>query len=99
MVHHLVRKNNHGLTIIRIVLYGQKFIMCYDRSWIQWLFVTGAQFLNGSHGYIFSSSMGHPMSDSVELLVYDGTYTYITDEAFVLYYRSLETASTLLEIG
>jgi len=38
MIHHLVQKKSHGLTIIRVIFYGQKFIMFYDRPWIQWLF-------------------------------------------------------------
>jgi hypothetical protein len=86
-----------------LLLYGLffilKFIMCYNRPWIQWLFVTGSSFLNGGHDYIFANSMGHPMSNSVELLVYDGTYTYITDGAPVLYYKSLEAAPTMLGRG
>jgi len=38
MVHRLVRKNGNEITIIQVVAYGQKFIICYDRHWIQWLF-------------------------------------------------------------
>jgi hypothetical protein len=37
MVHRLVQKNGHGLTIIWVVLYGQIFIISYDEPWIQWL--------------------------------------------------------------
>jgi hypothetical protein len=35
VVHRLVRKNSHGLTIIQVVLYGQKFIVRYHGPWIQ----------------------------------------------------------------
>jgi hypothetical protein len=35
MEHRLMHKNGNGLTIIRVVLYGQKFIMCYDGLQIQ----------------------------------------------------------------
>jgi hypothetical protein len=38
--------------------------------------VTGAPCLNGGHNYGFASSVGHPRSDSVGLLVYDGKRTY-----------------------
>jgi hypothetical protein len=36
------------------------------------VFVTGAPFINGAHGYGFASSAGHPRSDSFRLLIYDG---------------------------
>jgi len=39
-------------------------------------FVTGTPCLNGGHGYGFGSSVGHPRSDLVRLLVYDGMRTY-----------------------
>jgi hypothetical protein len=39
-------------------------------------FVTGTSCLNKGHGYSFASSVGHPRSDSVGLLVYDGMRTY-----------------------
>jgi hypothetical protein len=38
-------------------------------------FVIAAPCLNGSHDYGFPSSMGHPRSDSIWLLVYDGMHT------------------------
>jgi hypothetical protein len=38
-------------------------------------FVTGSPFINGGHGYGFASSVGHPRSDSVGLLVYDSMST------------------------
>lgn len=60
-------------------------------------FVIGAPFMNGVYGYGFASSVGHPMSDSVGLLVYDGMS--IISGASVLYYRSFETTPTLLERG
>jgi hypothetical protein len=31
------RKNGHGLTIIQVILYGQRFIYFYFWHWIQWL--------------------------------------------------------------
>jgi hypothetical protein len=39
-------------------------------------FMTSASCLNEGHGYGFASSVGHPRTDSVELLVYDGMRTY-----------------------
>jgi hypothetical protein len=39
-------------------------------------FVIGALCLNEGHDYNFTSSVGHPRLDSVELLVYDGICTY-----------------------
>jgi hypothetical protein len=39
MVHRYVQDNNHGLTIIQvIILYDQRFIYFYVCHWIQWLF-------------------------------------------------------------
>jgi hypothetical protein len=38
MVHRYVRYNGYGLTIIQVILYGQKFTICYDEPLIQWLF-------------------------------------------------------------
>jgi hypothetical protein len=39
-------------------------------------FVIGAPCFNRGHGYGFASNMGHPRSESVRLLVYDGMRTY-----------------------
>jgi hypothetical protein len=39
-------------------------------------FVTGTPYLNGGYDYGFTSSVGHPRSDSVGLLVYDSMHTY-----------------------
>jgi hypothetical protein len=39
-------------------------------------FVTVALCLNGGHGCGFASSVSHPRSDLVGLLVYDGMRTY-----------------------
>jgi hypothetical protein len=60
-------------------------------------FVTGAPCLNEGHSYGFASSVAHPRSDLVRLLVYDGMHTFLG--APVLYYRSLGTAPTLLGMG
>lgn len=68
--------NDHGLTIILIVLYGQKFKTCYDGLGSNGYFVTGASCLNGGHGYNFARSVDHPRSGSTRLLVYDGMHTY-----------------------
>jgi hypothetical protein len=57
-------------------------------------FVTRVPYLNGGNGYGFTSSVGHPRSDLVGLLVYDGMCTI--SGAPVLYYRSLETVPSLL---
>jgi hypothetical protein len=51
------------------------------------IFVINAPFTNGGHGDGFASSVAHPRSNSVELLVYDGMH--IISWASVLYYRSL----------
>jgi hypothetical protein len=60
-------------------------------------FVTGVPFTNGGRGYGFDCSVGHPRSDSVELLVYNGMRTI--SEGPMLYYRSLETAPTIAGRG
>jgi len=39
-------------------------------------FVASVLCLNGGHGYGFASSMGHPRSNSVRLLIYEGMRTY-----------------------
>jgi len=39
--------------------------------------MTGAQCLNGGHGYDFDSYVGHSRLDSIGLLVYDGMHTYL----------------------
>jgi hypothetical protein len=75
-VHRLVWDNDHGLAIILVVLYGQKFIICHDGLRSNGYFVTGASYLNGGHGYDFASSVGHPRSGSVRLLVYDSMCAY-----------------------
>jgi hypothetical protein len=56
-------------------------------------FVTGALCLNGGNSYDFANSVGHPMSNSVRLLIYNGIRTI--SGRLVLYYRSLGTASEL----
>ncbi len=58
-------------------------------------FVIGASYQNEGHGYEFASSVDHSRLDLVELLVYDGINTI--SKAPVLYYKSLEIASTLPE--
>jgi len=40
------------------------------------VFVTGSPFMNEGHGYGFASSVGHLMSSSTGLLIYDGMHTY-----------------------
>jgi hypothetical protein len=76
MVRRPMQENSYGFTIILVILYGQMFMMCYDGSWIKWLFETSTPCLNEGHDYGFASSMGHPMSNSVRLLLYDGMHTY-----------------------
>jgi len=56
-------------------------------------FVTNVPFMNRGHHYGFASSVGHPRSNSVRLLVNDGIRTIYG--APVLYYRTIGTASTL----
>lgn len=97
MVHRLMQKNDIGFTAIRVVLYDQKFIMCYDGFGSNNCFVNNAPCLNGSDNYGFTSSIGHPMSNSVELLVYDDMRIY--SGAHVLYYMPIGTASILLGMG
>jgi hypothetical protein len=60
-------------------------------------FVTATLFKNRGHGYDFASSVSHPRSNSVELLVYDDMCTIL--RVLVLYYRSLGTAPTLIRKG
>jgi hypothetical protein len=74
MAHRLLWDNDHELTIILVVLYGQKFMLYYDGLSIQRLFCDCC--LNGGHGYGFASSVGHPWLESIGLLVYDGMCTY-----------------------
>jgi hypothetical protein len=57
-------------------------------------FVTGAPYLNRGHNYEFANSVGHPRSNSIGLLIYDGICTIY--EAPMLYYKSLGIALTLL---
>jgi hypothetical protein len=57
--------------------------------------VIGAPFTNRGQGYGFATSVCHPRSDSVGLLVYDAMRTI--SEAPLLYYRSLRTAPNLSE--
>jgi hypothetical protein len=53
-------KTAMSLLFIRVILYGQKFIMCCD----------GLQpCLDGGHDYGFASSVGHLRLNSVGLLV------------------------------
>jgi hypothetical protein len=47
-------------------------------------FVIGALRLNGSYGYGFASSVGHPRLDSAELLVNDYMYTYLGHWCYVI---------------
>jgi hypothetical protein len=57
-------------------------------------FLADAPCLNGGHSYSFASCMGHPRSNSIVLLVYDGMHTI--SEASVLHYKSLGIALTPL---
>jgi hypothetical protein len=45
--------------------------------------VTGASCLNGGHSYDFTSSMGHPKSNSV-LLVYEGMRTHLGHQCCII---------------
>jgi hypothetical protein len=47
-------------------------------------FVTGAPYLNGGHGYGFSSSVGHLGSDSVSFLIYDSMRTYSRHQCCII---------------
>jgi hypothetical protein len=46
MVRRPMQENSYGFTIILVILYGQMFMMCYDGSWIKWLFETSTPCLN-----------------------------------------------------
>jgi hypothetical protein len=63
MVHQYVRDNDHGLTIIQVNPYGQKFMImlrwALNPMVILWLVHHAC--LNESHGYGFASSVGHLM--------------------------------------
>jgi hypothetical protein len=60
-------------------------------------FTTGAPCLNGVPGYIFASSLDHPRSNSIWLLVYDSMHT--KSGTPMLYYGSIETMPTLSRRG
>jgi hypothetical protein len=47
-------------------------------------FVTHTLCLNGDHAYGFASSVGHPRSDLVRLLVYDGMQTYPGHRCYII---------------
>jgi hypothetical protein len=51
MVYHYVRDNGHELTIIWIIFYGQKFMLCIMGHGFNGCFVTGAPCLNEGHSY------------------------------------------------
>jgi hypothetical protein len=53
------------------------FMICYDGSWIQWLFCDQHIMLECGSRLRLCCRVGHLKSDSVGLLVYDGVRTYL----------------------
>jgi hypothetical protein len=74
--------------------------VCYTRIWIHWFCDLGATISNGSVTTRQTSLVGvdQSRSDSIVPLMLR-TVCYAMVEALALYYRSLETTSTLLRRG
>jgi hypothetical protein len=74
--------------------------VCYTGLWIHWFRDLGATIPNGSViiGRTPLVSVGHSRSDSIVSLMLR-TICYATARALALYYRSFETAPTLLRRG
>jgi hypothetical protein len=89
--------NSHELTIH--VNFMIKCV-CYTGFWIYWFRDLGATIPNDSVtiGQTSLVGVGHSKSDSIVPLMLC-TVCYAMPEALALYYRSLETASTLLKKG
>ncbi len=69
--------NGHGLTILyKLTLWSKVYDYVMMGIGSNNCFVTGTPCLIVGHNYGFASSVGHPRSDSVGLLVYDGMRTY-----------------------
>jgi hypothetical protein len=51
MVHRYVRNNDHKLTIIWVILYGQKFMLCIISLGSNGYFMINTSCLNVGHGY------------------------------------------------
>jgi hypothetical protein len=77
MVYQYVQDNDNGLTIIQVSLIVKSLWYVMIGLGFNSCFVIGAPWLNGVHGYEFSSSVGHLSSNLVGLLVYDCTFTYL----------------------
>jgi hypothetical protein len=76
-----------------LILWSQRFTFMFDLG-------SNGGFSDGRtmcHGYHFVSSVDHPISDSVGLLVYDSMHTIYGKP--VLYYKSFGTTSTLPRRG
>jgi hypothetical protein len=71
--------------------------VCYTGLWIHWFRDLGATIPNGSVtiGWMSLVGVGHSRSDSIVSLMLCTVY-YAMAGALALYYRSLETAPTLL---
>jgi hypothetical protein len=88
---------DHGLTIH--VNFMVKCV-CYTGLWIHWFRDFDATIPNGSVtiGRTSLVGVGHSRLDSIVPLMLR-TVSYAMVGALALYYRSLETASTLLRMG
>jgi hypothetical protein len=74
--------------------------MCYTGLWIHWFCDLNVTIPNGSVtiGRTSLVGLGHSRSDSIVLLILR-TVCYAMVGVLALYYRFLETASTLLRMG
>jgi hypothetical protein len=89
--------NGHGLTIHVSFMVN---CVCYMRLWIHWFCDPGATIPNGSIiiGQTSLIGVGHSRLDSIVPLILRKVYCVMVG-ALALYYRSLETTSTLLRMG
>jgi hypothetical protein len=71
-IQHLSLRSVSNKQMVNIHIYGLDLmitkIYVYVWPWIQLFFVTGACLIGGHH-YDFASSMGHPRSNSIGLLL------------------------------
>lgn len=77
-----------SLLLYNLTLWSKRFIIMLGIG-SNGCYVTDAPCWNRGHSYKFASSVGHPRSDSVGLLVYDGMSTI--SEVQMLYYSWANT--------
>jgi hypothetical protein len=90
---------NNGLGLTIHVSFMVKCV-CHTGLWIHWFRDLGAIIPNGSVTIRWTSlvGVGHSKSNSIVSLMLR-TVCYAMAGALALYYRSLETVSTLLRMG